>query len=168
VAKSYTAAFTAGFDFCFQNTRRRKCFMSVQFILRRDIASHAYINTDGHKRLTYCSFIVTTQHQIEQLALLGCIISRTNCYTKFSRTRGNQWCIAKNGGGYTQRGVAKGLKVPCLFMITEVSIRCQKTPGSWYTAYTRVYPPQYTTGDNHLSLSHVNYAIVPYCTTQGT
>jgi len=23
-----------------------------------------------------------------------------------------QWCIAKNGGGYTQRGVAKGLKVP--------------------------------------------------------
>jgi len=24
--------------------------------------------------------------------------------------------------------VAKGLKVPCLFMITEVSIRCQKTP----------------------------------------
>ena len=39
-----------------------------------------------------------------------------------------QWCIAKNGGGYTQRGVAKGLKVPCLFMITEVSIRCQKNP----------------------------------------
>ena len=40
-----------------------------------------------------------------------------------------------------QRGVAKGLKVPCLFMITEVSIRCQKNPGGWYTAYTRVYPP---------------------------
>ena len=39
-----------------------------------------------------------------------------------------QWCIAKTGGGYTQTGVAKGLKVPCLFMITEVSIRCQKTP----------------------------------------
>jgi len=39
-----------------------------------------------------------------------------------------QWCIAKNGGVYTQWGVAKGLKVPCLFMITEVSIRCQKTP----------------------------------------
>jgi len=35
-----------------------------------------------------------------------------------------QWCIAKNGGGYKQRGVAKGLKVPCLFMITKVSIRC--------------------------------------------
>ena len=52
-----------------------------------------------------------------------------------------QWCIAKNGGGYTQRGVAKGLKVPCLFMITEVSIRCQKNPGGWCTAYTRVYPP---------------------------
>jgi len=39
-----------------------------------------------------------------------------------------QWCIAKNGGGYTQTGVTKGLKVPCLFMITEVSIRCQKNP----------------------------------------
>jgi len=52
-----------------------------------------------------------------------------------------QWCIAKNGGGYTQTGVAKGLKVPCLFMITEVSIRCQKNPGGWYTPYTRVYPP---------------------------
>jgi len=47
-----------------------------------------------------------------------------------------QWCIAKNGGEYTQTGVAKGLKVPCLFMIAEVSIRCQKNP-----AYTRVYPP---------------------------
>jgi len=55
-----------------------------------------------------------------------------------------QWCIAKNGGGYTQRGVAMGLKVPCLFMITEVSIRCQKNPGGWYTPYTCVYP-QYTT-----------------------
>ena len=39
-----------------------------------------------------------------------------------------KWCIAKNGGGYTQRGVAKGLKVPCLFVITEVCIRCQKNP----------------------------------------
>ena len=39
-----------------------------------------------------------------------------------------QWCIAKNRSGYTQRGVAKGLKVPCLFMITEVSIRCQNNP----------------------------------------
>jgi len=38
------------------------------------------------------------------------------------------WCIAKNGGVYTQTGVATGLKVPCLFMIAEVSIRCQKNP----------------------------------------
>ena len=38
-------------------------------------------------------------------------------------------------------GVAKGLKVPWLFMITEVSIRCQKNPGGWFTPYTRVYPP---------------------------
>ena len=85
--------------------------------------------------------------------------------------RYDQWCIAKNGGGYTQTGVAKGLKVPsapenfparlrtfeaalykfahynlhitlpCLFMIAEVNIRCQKNPGGWYTPYTRVYPP---------------------------
>ena len=61
-------------------------------------------------------------------------------------TRCRQWCIANNGGEYTQTGVAKGLKVPCLFMITEVSIRCQKNPGGWYTPYTRVSPPQYTTG----------------------
>ena len=40
-----------------------------------------------------------------------------------------------------QRAVEKGLKVPCLFMISEVSIRCQKKPGGSYTAYTRVYPP---------------------------
>ena len=50
------------------------------------------------------------------------------------------WCIAKNGGVYTQTGVATGLKVPCLFMIAEVSIRCQKNPGGWYMPYTRVYP----------------------------
>ena len=52
-----------------------------------------------------------------------------------------QWCIAKNGGGYTQRGVAKGLKVPCLFMITEVSIRCQKTWRLVYGVYPRIPPP---------------------------
>ena len=51
----------------------------------------------------------------------------------------DQWCIAKNGGGYTHTGVTKGLKVRCLFMITEVSICCQKNPGGWYTPYTRVY-----------------------------
>ena len=53
--------------------------------------------------------------------------------------RSAQWCNARNGGGYTQAGVAKGLKVPCLFMITEVSIRCQKNPGGWYTPYTRTH-----------------------------
>jgi len=55
-----------------------------------------------------------------------------------------QWCTAKNGGGYTQRGVAKSLKVPCLFMITEVSTRCQKNPE---VGIRRIpaYTPQYTT-----------------------
>ena len=55
-----------------------------------------------------------------------------------------QWCIAKNGGGYTQRGVAKGLKVPCLFMITEVSIRCPKNPDIGIRRIP-AYTPQYTT-----------------------
>ena len=61
-----------------------------------------------------------------------------------------QWCIAKNGGGYTQRGVAKGLKVPCLFMITEVSIRCQKNPevGIWRIP---AYTPQYTTARRNIT-----------------
>jgi len=53
---------------------------------------------------------------------------------------GTHWCIAKNGGGYTQRGVAKGLKVPCLFMITEVSIRCQKSRRLVYGVYPRIPP----------------------------
>ena len=63
-----------------------------------------------------------------------------------------QWCVAKNGGGYMQRGVVKGLKVPCLFMITEVSIRCQKNPE---VGIRRIpaYTPQYTTAVRpHLSV----------------
>ena len=41
-----------------------------------------------------------------------------------------------------QTGVAKGLKVPCLFMITEVSIRCQKNPRRLvYAVYPRIPPP---------------------------
>ena len=44
-------------------------------------------------------------------------------------------------------GVAKGLKVPCLFMIAEVSIRCQKNPE---VGIRRIpaYTPQYTTDYN--------------------
>ena len=46
-----------------------------------------------------------------------------------------------------QRGMTKGPKVPCLFMITEVSIRCQKTPE---VGIRRIpaYTPQYTTASN--------------------
>jgi len=58
---------------------------------------------------------------------------------------GYQWCIAKNGGGYTQWGVAKGPKVPCLFMITEVSIRCQKKTRRLVYAVYPCIPPHYTT-----------------------
>ena len=43
-------------------------------------------------------------------------------------------------------------------MITEVSIRCQKKPGGWYTPYTRVYP-QYTTG-SHVVLYDLNPEIL--------
>jgi len=51
-------------------------------------------------------------------------------------------------------GVAKGLKVPCLFMITEYTL--SKKPGGWYTPYTRVYPPpQYTTALAPCALSPV-------------
>jgi len=46
-----------------------------------------------------------------------------------------------------QRGVAKGLQVPRLFIITEVSIRCQKNPE---VGIRRIpaYTPQYTTASN--------------------
>jgi len=37
-------------------------------------------------------------------------------------------------------GIRKGAWQRAWFMITEVSIRCQKKPGGWYTPYTRVYP----------------------------
>ena len=39
-----------------------------------------------------------------------------------------------------QRGVTEGLKIPCLFMITEVSIRCQKTRRLVYGVYPRIPP----------------------------
>ena len=53
--------------------------------------------------------------------------------------------------GIRKRGVAKGLKVHCLFMITEVSIRCQKT-GGWYTPYTAYrYPPPNTPLDRRIA-----------------
>ena len=79
---------------------------------------------------------------------------------------GDQWCIAKNGGGYTQRGVAEGLKVPCLFMITEVSIRCRKNRE---VGIRRIpaYTPQYTTaGDCRMHL--VNLFRIPTANTLAT
>jgi len=46
-----------------------------------------------------------------------------------------------------QRGVAKGLQVPCLFIITEVSIHCQKNPEVGIR-HIPAYTPQYTTASN--------------------
>ena len=43
-------------------------------------------------------------------------------------------------------GVAKGLKVPCLFVIAEVNIRCQKNPEVGIRRIPAYTPPQYTTG----------------------
>jgi len=54
----------------------------------------------------------------------------------------------------TGRGI-RVYGVPCLFMITEVSIRCQKKPGCWCTAYT----PQYTTAYNIVMLFWVFAAV---------
>jgi len=52
-----------------------------------------------------------------------------------------QWCIAKNGGGYTQRGVAKGLKGHCLFVITERWVYAvKKTRRLVYAVYPRIPP----------------------------
>ena len=89
-------------------------------------------------------------------------MSVTKTQLKMLVNKNTQWCIAKNGGGYTQRGVAKGLKVPCFFMITEVSIRCQKKPGGWYTPYTRVYSPQYTTENTSVVTYHITYFVFSY------
>jgi len=50
-----------------------------------------------------------------------------------------------------QRGMAKVLKVPCLFMITEVSIRCQKNPEVGIR-HIPAYTPQYTTACRHMKL----------------
>ena len=74
-------------------------------------------------------------------------------WTRKDCRRYSQWCIAKNGGGYTQRGVAKGLKVPCLFMITEVCIRCQKTRRLVYGVYPRI-PPNTPLA---IALLHIHY-----------
>ena len=58
-----------------------------------------------------------------------------------------------------QTGVAKGLKVPCLFMITEVSIRCQKNPE---VGIRRIpaYTTQYTTDcrSGHLCSFYIVFA----------
>jgi len=56
-----------------------------------------------------------------------------------------------------QRGVAKGLKVPCLFMITEVSIRCQKNPE---VGIRRI--PMYTPAIHHCLCSNM---FITFCST---
>ena len=56
-----------------------------------------------------------------------------------------QWCIAKNGGGYTQRGVAKGLKITAYLWSLRWVYAVKKTRGLVYGVYPRIPPPQYTT-----------------------
>jgi len=100
------------------------------------------------------------RHHWVQLVPISCSLARNAPLRSFVVFCGplwvlcgplRQWCIAKNEGGYTQTGVAKGLKVPCLFMITEVSIRSQKKPRRLvYVVYPRIPPPQYTTALRYL------------------
>ena len=56
--------------------------------------------------------------------------------------------------GIRRRGLVKGLKVPCLFMIAEVSIRCHKNPE---VGIRRIglpaYTPQYTTDCCSISIT---------------
>jgi len=52
----------------------------------------------------------------------------------------------------------RGWQRACSFMITQVSIRCQKKPGGWYTAYTRVYPPNTPLGLSRLELNEFFYS----------
>ena len=78
-----------------------------------------------------CRQLVAARRHLLGRVLLSLTYTGSGAYVLLSiasTLHYTQWCIAKNGGGYTQRGVAKGLMVHCLFMITEVSIRCQKTP----------------------------------------
>jgi len=115
--------------------------------------------------MRYCARVIRNKIKYKQVCLQSPPSALNMTLPAFTAERQrlqhgarSQWCIAKNGGGYTQRGVAKGLKVPCLFMITEVSIRCQKNLGGWYTAYTRVYP-QYTTARSYRSTSPARRAL---------
>jgi len=64
-----------------------------------------------------------------------------------------QRCIAKHGGGYTQKGVAYVYCIRYTLLIYDHwgEYTLSKKPGGWCTAYTRVYP-QYTTASvyNHI------------------
>jgi len=57
-----------------------------------------------------------------------------------------------------QTGVAKGLKVPCLFMIAEVSIRCQENPE----VGIRRIPPNTPLGITLCYLHPVYMTFLPY------
>ena len=60
--------------------------------------------------------------------------------------------------GIRKTRVAKGLKVPCLFMITEVSIRCEKNRRlQVYGVYPRIPPIHHWAYiRRHLGLMHVH------------
>jgi len=67
----------------------------------------------------------------------------------------NQWCIAKHGGGYRKERGIRVYGIPCLFMITEVSIRCQKTRRLVYGVY-----PKYTTDHNVICTKYARSQLV--------
>ena len=73
----------------------------------------------------------------------------------------SQWCIAKNGGGYTQMAWRRAWRYPAHLWSLRWVYAVKKKPGGWYTAYTRVY----TTGPSwchchSLSLAPVKSRLV--------
>jgi len=116
---------------------------------------------------------ILTSRKLEKLTSINPFFSWHN-FKSFDQVTSNssllqssqlQWCIAKNGGGYTQRGVANGLKVHCLFVITEVSIRCQKNPEVGIRRIPANTPntPLATTTIKGRLLSSVTNAKALYC-----
>jgi len=61
--------------------------------------------------------------------------------------------------GIRKGAVAKGLKVPCSFTITEVSIRCPKKPEVGIRRIPAYTPPQYTSAHTH-TLQTIVYQVV--------
>ena len=89
----------------------------VRVVDRRQHASDAQERDQvGGVRSQCCPSVCVCVCGLETLNRCRDIFDLILCYKYLH----DQWCIAKNGGGYTQRGVAKGLKVPYLFTLSKL------------------------------------------------